>query len=268
MSFTDRRANAAWRATYLRSLPWSEQPEFAQLDGFHVTMIMGDMLHVFNLGVARHAAACVLKTILQERIIFNGPTIEDRLKQATDSLKQFTKNNPYKLQLKKLSKNKLRWQSKKYPELASSGSDCHVVCAWLQELLVTHAVDSYRPMAVLVWCGNQMNKILYASGWFLTDDERESVRSLGGKFLNQYFQLASTAIRNRAYMWKVLPKAHILDHCTDSPRKVNISRYSTWMDEDFLRKITKVVGLTSTKTAQVRVLQRWLLAMPNYLTKT
>ena len=231
-------------------------------------MIMGDLLHIFNLGVARHLAACTLKTILQERIIFDGATIEDRLQQATNSLKQFTKRTSYKLQLKKLSRNKLKWQSKKYPELASSGSDCHVVCAWLQDLLVTHAVESYRPMATLLWCGNRMNQVLYASDWFLTNDERESVRTLGDMFLNQYFQLASNAIRNREYMWKVLPKAHILDHCANSPRKVNISRYSTWMDEDFLKKISKVVGLTSTKTAQKRVLQRWLLAMPGYLTKT
>ena len=87
MSFTDRRPNASWRTTYLRSLPWSERPELASLDGFHVAMIMGDMLHIFNLGVARHAAACVLKTILQERLIFDGATIEARLQQATDSLK-------------------------------------------------------------------------------------------------------------------------------------------------------------------------------------
>ena len=157
---------------------------------------------------------------------------------------------------------------KKYPELASSGSDCHVCLAWLEDLLELHAVDAYRPIAVLIWTGNQICRILYAADWFLTTDEQRSVKALGNTFLNQYFQLASTAIRTRKFMWKVLPKAHMFDHCIDSPRKVNISRYSTWMDKDFLRKITKVICLTSSKTAMVRVLQRWLLGMPGYLSKT
>ena len=267
MAFTDRRPEAAWRATYLRSLPWVERPWFADLVGFELAMVVGDLLHIFNLGTAKNVAACVLKIILQDTKIFTSGTIEERMAAATDSLKQFAKQNKYQLRLKKLSKSKIKWQSKKYPELGSSGSDCHVVLAWLETLLLEYSLDCYRDITVLVWSGNQCMKILYAGGWFLESGEQQSVRFLGATYINTYLKLASEAISNRRFLWKVLPKMHILDHTTDSPRKVNPAYYSTWMDEDFLKKAAKVLRLTNVKTAQKRILQRWLLATPANLLK-
>lgn len=61
---------------------------------------------------------------------------------------------------------------------------------------------------------------------------------------------------------------HVLDHLTHSERNINPVFYSTWMDEDFLKKVSKTIRLTSVKSAQVRVLQRWLLAAPANLSKS
>ena len=268
MAFTDRHPRAAWRATYLRTLPWVERPWFADLVGFQLDMVMGDLLHVFNLGTAKNVAACVLKIILQDTKIFTRGTIDERMADATASLKHYARQNKYQLRLKKLTKSKIKWQSKKFPELGSSGSDCHVVLAWLEAVLLEHSLDCYSDITVLVWSGNQCMKILYSGGWFLEPEEQQSVRFLGATYINTYLKLASEAISNRRFLWKVLPKIHVLDHTTDSPRKVNPSYYSTWMDEDFLKKAAKVLRLTSVRSAQVRMLQRWLLATPANLLKS
>ena len=121
MAFTDRHPQAAWRATYLRTLPWVERPWFADLVGFQLDMVMGDLLHVFNLGTAKNVAACVLKIILQDTKIFTRGTIDERMADATASLKHYARQNKYQLRLKKLTKSKIKWQSKNSLNLAPQG---------------------------------------------------------------------------------------------------------------------------------------------------
>ena len=267
MAFTNTNPDAPWRATYLQSNPWVSTPSFAGLIGFDLRMVMGDLLHVMNLGTARHTAACVLKTILQTNSIFNGATIELRIDQASNHLKAWAKQNKYQLRMKKLSKSKLRWQSKKFPELGSSGSDCHVVMVWLEYLLVHHALDCFRDITILVWSANRCMRTLYAAEWFLTSDEKRTVSFLGSVYINTYFRLSQEAIASHTLMWKTIPKFHLLDHMVHSERYVNPKFYATWMDEDFLKKIARVVRVSSVKTAQKRVLQRWLMGIPAHLLK-
>lgn len=168
MAFTNTRADAPWRGSYLRSYPWQSPPSYQNLIGFDLWMVMGDLLHVFNLGTGRHTAACISKTILQITMIFDGQTVELRMSQATASLKDFVRQNKYQLRMKKLSKNKLKWQSRKYPELGSSGSDCHVVMVWLEHLLLQQSLDQFRDITVLVWSANHCMRTLYSAQWFWT----------------------------------------------------------------------------------------------------
>lgn len=62
-------------------------------------------------------------------------------------------------------------------------------------------------------------------------------------------------------------KTHMYLHATECKGYRNVSYYSTWMDEDWLKKISKTMKLTSLKTAQHRVLERWILAIPFNLKK-
>eukprot|EP00435_Cladocopium_sp_Y103_P051845 s2022_g16.t1 len=269
MAFTNTRLDAPWRASYLRSSPWDSPPSFQSLIGFERKLMMGDLLHVFNLGTGRHTAASALKTILQSNLIFDAATIELRMQQATADLRNFAKQNQYQLKMKKLSKSKLKWQSTKYPELGSSGSDCHAVMVWLENLLLRHTlVDCFRDITMLVWSANHCMRTLYAGQWFLTPGEKQTEGFLGTVYINTYLRLSHEAIAKREFMWKTIPKLHVLDHLFHTERDVNPAFYSTWMDEDFLKKISKTIRLTNVKSAQIRVLQRWLLAVPANLSKS
>ena len=53
-----------------------------------------------------------------------------------------------------------------------------------------------------------------------------------------------------------------------SPRRANPAAYSTWMDEDYLKKMGKVLNVVNYKTAPKRVLQRWALSLPEHLKVT
>ena len=77
--------------------------------------------------------------------------------------------------------------------------------------------------------------------------------------------MANRAISEHKLLWRVIPKQHLLCHVFQSQRWVNPSKYSTWMDEDFLKKAGKVLGLTAIKHAQQRLLERWLMNAPQNL---
>ena len=107
--------------------------------------------------------------------------------------------------------------------------------------------------------------MLYAGDWFLDVQEKQTVKVLGEIFLQTFVRLAWQAVNSHSLYFRVRPKLHLFMHIVEHPRNVNASYYSTWMDEDHLRKVAKTLGLTNVKTAQVRFLQRWLLTIPENL---
>ena len=261
MCFTDTRATASWRSTFFQTEPWVVQPAYSTLVGFETTMMMPDLLHIFNLGCSRDCIACILKILIKSGHIFPGANIAERFQSATTSLRSFAKSHAHCLRLKKLTKNKIQWSGKKYPEFKGSGSDAHVVSIWLEETLQPFA-DQFPDLCTLLWSGNRAMRVLYAAGRFLSDSERTTVRVLGRIFVDTYLKLARESLDQHELLFRVRPKTHILDHTCECRFVRNPSYYATWMDEDWLRKVSKTIQLTSSKSAQHRVLERWLLAIP------
>ena len=244
-----------------RTNPWTIEPSYAKIRGFHISMVVPDLLHAYNLGVGRDVVASVLAVILKDARVFRGESMADRLVVASQGLRRFAKQHCYPLRLKKLTKSKLGIKRGQYPMLASSGYDTFVVATWLEGVLQEH-VDVYGDLATLMWSSNRALSLQYSAGWFLTEAERNSIRSLGSMFLDTYISLAKNSLRRHEFLFRVRPKLHLLSHVFSSSRSINQSKYSTWMDEDFLKKIGRTLGLTSGRTGQKRVLQRWLMTIP------
>ena len=262
---TDVSVNAPWRSTYLVTAPWGTPPPYTSLVGFELSMVVPDLLHIWNLGMGRDLAGSILKVVIKDRHVFNGQSIDSRLNEATDALRQYAKNTGQSLKIKRLTRGKLHWETRKYPELMTSGHDTAVVLEWLQETLQPY-VHIYGDFLTLLWTSNWCFRLFYGTKeWFLTDAQRQTVRVLGRVFLQVYVGLARTAIQNKELLWRFRPKSHLVDHCFELRRAVNPSRYSTWMDEDVLKKLGKVLSMTASKTAQVGVLQRYLMGVPEHI---
>lgn len=104
---------------------------------------------------------------------------------------------------------------------------------------------------------------MYHANRFLTPQDKATIRLYGNLFLTTYMRVASEALQGRNMLFKILPKMHLLTHVWNwDHRNINASYYSTWLDEDFLKKIGKTLGLTSQPHAQKRLLQRWLMTIP------
>jgi hypothetical protein len=262
LAFTDIRDTAPWRSTYLQSEPWVVKPAYADLVGFCIQQICPDLLHMWNLGVARDLIGNTMKLVLQERVVFTGSNADDRLKEATESLRQFARSHGHSLRMKRFTKRKLTWQSKKYPEFRGSGSDAAIVCTWLESILSPHA-NIYGDICTLLWASNRAMRLFYFGPRFLTEQERNTVRTLGQVFCGVYLRKAVESVQQHALLWRVRPKFHMLMHVFEMPyRYLNPSFYSTWLDEDWLKKISRTMRLTSVKTAQIRIMERWLLSIP------
>ena len=170
LCFTDISSSAAWRSTFLQSPPWIVKPNYADLLGFELAMLMPDLLHIFNLGVCRDVIGCALKTIIKEGFVFHGADIAERFCVATSSLRSYARVHGHALRLKKLTKAKIQWASKKYPEFKGSGSDSHITSVWLEEVLQPFAAR-YGDLCTLLWSANRAMKLLYSAKRFLNQQD-------------------------------------------------------------------------------------------------
>lgn len=232
-------------------------------------MISPDLLHCLNLGVFKDIIASTLKVILGDQTVFQGGLLEERMKRATESIRQYARANKLPLRLHKFTKAKLTWKTRTYPEFKGSGYDASVCMRWLEAILAPHS-DTYGDICTMIWAFNHSTKLLCdVPRWFLTGDEKSTVETVGLLGLRLFLKLASGARTNGDFLWRVKPKVHLVHHifANRRPSRINYRVYSTWMDEDFLKHIGRTLKLVSSQSAQKRILQRWLMTIPGNIRK-
>ena len=69
-----------------------------------------DLLHAYHLGVGRDLVASAIKVLAKERY-WGGQNLEQRLAQASHSLRAFAKQNKKTVVIKRLDKKNLNWTS-------------------------------------------------------------------------------------------------------------------------------------------------------------
>ena len=228
-----------------------------------------DLLHIWYLGVGRDFVGAVIRTLVQSKGFFHGSTQDARLKVASASLRRFAKNTGKPLAIKVLTKAKLQWNNKEYPMLKAKGADVATVLPWLLHLARNPEAEGCgtwpcAKSATAVWAANEFLLLYMTAGIFLTAEQSDQSK-MGMLFLRMYLTLSSAALILEIKLWKVRPKLHMLHHvflnwawpqCRRNPHND-----STWMDEDYVKKVTRVGKKTHVSTTSLRVLQRYLLQL-------
>ena len=263
LPFTDLRPDSAWSATEYQQDPWSFTPSYSLLEGFSITMIQADLLHVFHLGVARDLIGSTLALFIKDKLIFSGATQADRLREATTNLKSFARGAKLPLKLHRLTKRKLGWDSKSYPEFRGSGYDAFVVLRWLVQVVQSHPAEVPAPLYRAIYAADHTLSVLYNAGRYLTEAEQHSKETYGMMFLHNYMEMVHRNLTARRRLFRLRPKFHLMHHIVKARpgSRVNPAVFSTWMDEDCLRKMMRVLKLTDPRTAPRRILERFLLRM-------
>ena len=265
-SYTNISATAPWMSTIGTVPAWRLTPSYTLLDGFHAGFIQADLLHIWHLGTGRDLIGSALAFMVKAGLCFAGATHDARLNHATEQLRSYAKRNKLTLKLKKLSKAKLNWRARCMPELRSGGYDTYVLGRWLvDDVLPIHSAELPPDLCTALWSSNQFLSIMANGGRWLTIDELRNKQQFGALFMRSYIRLARQSIKDRTRLYKMRPKLHLLHHMLmfSPPSRLNNNVYATWMDEDFLRKAMKVHSNTDPRGASLRVLQRYLLGLPN-----
>ncbi|CAE7244739.1 unnamed protein product, partial [Symbiodinium pilosum] len=261
-AFTDTRGCARFWADLHTQCPWKYLPAYATLPGFEISAIVPDLLHVWHLGVGRDVLGSSLAIMLSNGVFGPGSAM-NKLMEATNRLRRFASSSGYSLRLKKLTKNKLNWKQRCYPELKSSGYDTFVVHQWVMNELHTFPESLPADLIACLWASNHFLSIWTNAGRWLSPAEHANVKEAGKIFTQAYCALAKKAARDQVRLYKVRPKLHLLHHLARQETRKNPHYFATWMDEDGLKKLVKVLKLSDARSAEKRLLQRWLLGLPD-----
>ena len=127
----------------------------------------------------------------------------------------------------------------------------------------------HETFEILRWCGlatvcSHCCRALASSSRLREDEHR---RVIGMYFMELYVRLARNALDSGLRLYRVRPKFHLLFHLLVEPRAsmLNPAHCSCWMDEDFVKKSMRIKKAVHRRTATLRCLQRWLLALPQKL---
>lgn len=268
LDFAYTNTTCKWKETLFQSLPFDRPPVLTELCGWDLRMLHPDFLHVWHLGVGRDLLASAI-VVLVKNHFFPGRTIDIRLAVASRSLRDYAKANHYNLSRRKLNKQCLNWKSHEYPELKTKGFDTAIIGMWLSDLVEKQNIGN-DDLATAIWTSNNVLTVLAKSeGYFLTEEENKQVHVLGDLFCDTYLRLAHGAVQQGQRLYRTRPKLHLLQHmfCLETPGRLNLQRYSTWMDEDANKKFMRINRATHRATAAQRVLQRWLLGIPSTFAK-
>ena len=135
---------------------------------------------------------------------------------------------------------------------------------------VLHEISSVRDpgldgnLVLALWASNHCISLWSNAGrrW-LTSGEVQTVQQCGMVYMKCYIALAEKALREQQRLHRVRPKLHLMHHLFVSYGHANPHCYSTWMDEDALKHLMRTLRCTDRRTAEERLLLRWLLALPS-----
>ena len=160
----------------------------------------------------------------------------------------------------------LVFEPDKAKELHAKGYDSFVILQWLRwELETTPPPASCRKMCSGVWCADTFMTILCGAEPFLSDAEVQNVQTVGNAFLTGFLSLHT----DKPHVWRIRPKYHLLWHVVNDATlraaKRNTSLDSTWLDEDWIKKIQRILKKCHKVTAPKTLLQRYLVALRSKL---
>lgn len=223
---------------------------------------------------------------------FGRQKLERRLWQASHRLREFCQRFGKRTALRKFTQDNLNLKSGKHPvlqmrfssfpcfflcnvfpslvlpsrrvtakELHAKGYDSYIILEWLSSELEQCADDSFTLMATMVWCAQSFARLLNAGPAFFCDEMAAQVRILGESFCKLYVQ----HVHLEPKVWKIRPKFHLVVHLALDAQlrksRRNPAQDSTWGDEDWIKKIARMVRKTHRKTTAKRGLQRYLLLL-------
>ena len=146
-------------------------------------------------------------------------------------------------------------------ELRSKGYDSFIILKWLASELADCQLPAFEHISAVIWGADKFASLLCSSPWFMTEATAQQIRVVGEAFCKLYLQ----GVHERPLVFKVRPKWHLVLHvCNDAHQRRshrNPNTDSTWLEEDFMKKVSRVIKRTHKRTSACTALQRYAIAV-------
>ena len=141
----------------------------------------------------------------------------------------------------------------------SGGYDTFVVMQWLLHEMEQHQqLDLPLGLRLALFSANHVISIWSNGGTSLSNTELANCERAGKLFARCYMLLASQSVARKRFRFRMRPKFHLFMRMCVGKNLVHV----TWMDEDSLKRLMATLGLTDVRSAEKRLLQRWLMGLP------
>ena len=151
-------------------------------------------------------------------------------------------------------------------EFKGKGHDAAVIVSWLFDELggKVGLPAGCDLVATCVELAHHFMSGICGGDDFLDAERQHYIQACGHAFQVVYLTLAG----QNSNVWRIRPKFHLLSHLIAEggrPSSRNPKENGTWMDEDWVKKISRILRRTHKKTSPQTVLQRYLLLLAQKL---
>ena len=156
-----------------------------------------------------------------------------------------------------------------YPCLKAKGHNSLMIMRWLatatQRLHAERQTWRSHTLACMTWGFSNFINILQDNGQWVRDEDVPKLMQARAAALHNYNALshAAASANPPQALWPMKPKIHLLDHVARdvANNKLNATWYWTFLDEDFVGRMTRLAAMTHRANCRRRLIDRWVLGL-------
>lgn len=190
---------------------------------------------------------------------FGRGNLQQRLRVATGQLRAYCKRAGVKTALRCFSQDNLVLKAGSFPELRSKGADSTIILQWLAEELADVQDPQFANLSALVCLGHMFIWLLCGGPAFCDRQRADQMLTTCEGFMKLYLLMH----HQHPAVFKIRPKWHLTWHlgaeASLRPSGRNPSADSTWVDEDYMKKLSRLIRKLHRKTSAHTALSRYLI---------
>ena len=262
--------SAGWRKTrwsheryldYLRTAGLCIPPLLVLAIGFRLELVMVDVLHTVDQGVASHIIANVLWIFAVVRKVFGGSTQEQQVSKLYAHMQKWYSKIKCDRKIKgKLTIERLR-TSGQWPKLKAKAAATRHLAAYALSLCQQFGSRDKEDRQMLGVCQllQQFYTLLNSESQFLSPAAKDELPTLGQQLVGLYVSLATSAKERGLKLWKLQPKLHLFQHVCEwqAIDCCNPRCFWTYSDEDLAGLMATVAASCHPMTMNMNALFKW-----------
>eukprot|EP00969_Alexandrium_andersonii_P336612 14879087-Alexandrium_andersonii.AAC.1 len=265
LNWMDARPTAGWRGTLKSQATYLADRQVAGfisniflVEGFSMEMVMIDVLHTVDLGVAQHVVANILWEVKDGM----GPNIDQKVAALHRQMLAWEKEAKPAAKFRgKFKAEKLRNKGL-WPELKAKAAVTKSMARfalYLAERNNSGSTHDQRRLAVAQLLV-KFYDLIKQEDMVLSQEATREIAELGGQLVVLYHALFQEATAAEIKGWNMTPKFHLFLHLCELqvPRMGNPRFYWTYPDEDLVGHMIEVAKSCHPKTMAFMALYKFL----------